>query len=302
MDFQELSTFLAIVETESISMAAEKLFLSQSTISHRLKNLETELGISLIQRNKGIRAVALTPQGQEFVPLAKQMLSLQGEMRELKQKKVTTRLHIGAVDHINAFVFPKLYRYFYRNNPNIHLHIHTYHSAEIHELLEKRQIDIGFVFSEMHYPQLVSRKLYSTPMCLISPENSPYGSEVHPSELDRSQEIYLVWAPDYRVWHDTWWNPRQPPCIQVNTGPLILLFFEKAENWAIVPVSVARAFQVTMPNIRISEILGNPPLHNCFELRHINPAANQMEAIEQFDKSMDLYLPKLQQIQGFEIM
>jgi len=302
MDFHDLSTFLTIVETESISLAAEKLFLSQSTISHRLKNLETELGVPLILRNKGIRAVALTPQGLEFLPLAKQMLSLQAEMQELKKKTITTRLHIGAVDHINTFVFPELYRHFYRSNPNVHLHVNTYHSAEIHQLLEDHQIDIGFVFSEMHYPQLVSRKLYSIPMCLISPQNSPYESEVHPSELDRSKEIYIIWAADYRVWHDTWWNPRQPPCIQVNTGPLILHFFENEQNWAIVPISVARAFQVTMPNIRISKILGNPPMQNCFELRHINSVVSHMEAIEQFDRSMDLYLPKLLQIQGFEIV
>ena len=60
MNFYNLETFLTIVETRSISKTAEKLFLSQSTISHRLRCLEDDLDATLLIRNRGERNINLT--------------------------------------------------------------------------------------------------------------------------------------------------------------------------------------------------------------------------------------------------
>ncbi|MBZ9685655.1 LysR family transcriptional regulator [Clostridium estertheticum] len=61
MNFISVEAFLSIVETKSLSKAAEKLYLSQSTISHRLKILEQELNTELVLRNRGQRVITLTP-------------------------------------------------------------------------------------------------------------------------------------------------------------------------------------------------------------------------------------------------
>ena len=53
MNYQDAEIFLTIVSTKSITKAAEQLFLSQPTISHRLNLLERELGVALIVRQKG---------------------------------------------------------------------------------------------------------------------------------------------------------------------------------------------------------------------------------------------------------
>ncbi len=53
MEYKDIETFLGIVRTRSITKTAEIMFLSQSTISNRLRHLEDELGCCLIQRAKG---------------------------------------------------------------------------------------------------------------------------------------------------------------------------------------------------------------------------------------------------------
>ena len=58
MDRETLVTFLTIVSTNSVSRAAEQLYVSQSSVSKRLQQLETELGVSLIVRKKGTRGQA----------------------------------------------------------------------------------------------------------------------------------------------------------------------------------------------------------------------------------------------------
>ena len=70
MTHWEIKTFLEIVKYSSISKAAEKLYLTQSTVSHRLSVLEEELGVKLIIRRKGYRTIELTNDGEAFLPLA----------------------------------------------------------------------------------------------------------------------------------------------------------------------------------------------------------------------------------------
>ena len=76
MDLTDLEMFLTIVNTKSISKTADALFLSQPTISHRLKMLEKELDFPLIVRSKGLKQIELTTEGADFIPIAQRMVSL----------------------------------------------------------------------------------------------------------------------------------------------------------------------------------------------------------------------------------
>ena len=71
MTITDINIFLAIVQNHNITKTAQQLFLSQSTISHRLALLEKEIGKPLIIRGKGQKTVSLTPYGEDFIPLAK---------------------------------------------------------------------------------------------------------------------------------------------------------------------------------------------------------------------------------------
>ncbi|MFQ9679487.1 MAG: LysR family transcriptional regulator [Ruthenibacterium lactatiformans] len=64
MNQSYFEVFLAVVECKSVSRAAEKLFLSQSTVSHRLKMLENEIGCLLFERAQGQRECVLTAKGE----------------------------------------------------------------------------------------------------------------------------------------------------------------------------------------------------------------------------------------------
>lgn len=73
---EEITAFLTIVNTGSLSAAADKLFLSQSALSHRMSSLESEVGKQLIVRNKGHRNISLTEAGKAFIPIAERWESL----------------------------------------------------------------------------------------------------------------------------------------------------------------------------------------------------------------------------------
>ena len=67
MNLAEIETFLMIVKTKNITKTAENLFLSQPTVSHRLKLLEEELDVRLISRKKGYKQIELTTQDRKSV-------------------------------------------------------------------------------------------------------------------------------------------------------------------------------------------------------------------------------------------
>lgn len=87
MTHLEIEAFLAICKHKTISKAAAELFISQSTLSERLKTLEGKLNHTLLLRHKGIREITLTPEGHTFYNLALQYKELIEKMNALGDSK-----------------------------------------------------------------------------------------------------------------------------------------------------------------------------------------------------------------------
>ena len=76
MKVQELRAFLAVCKYHSFSMAADKLYMTQPTISWLIQSLEKEWGKTFFTRGKGVRQISLTEAGQLFYPQAERLLQL----------------------------------------------------------------------------------------------------------------------------------------------------------------------------------------------------------------------------------
>ena len=75
-DISDLEIFLMLSKTQSISKTAEQLNMAQSTISKKLKNLEEELGTTLVERSKGTKTFSMTPAGTHLLEIANQITAL----------------------------------------------------------------------------------------------------------------------------------------------------------------------------------------------------------------------------------
>ena len=110
MDYRDIEIFLEISRTHNITKAAENLFLSQTSVSHRLKRLEAELGAPLITRQRGMRSLEFTPRGEAFIPLAKRWMDLYKEV-EICINGPEMTLSIGAIHSVNpGFLYPLIQR------------------------------------------------------------------------------------------------------------------------------------------------------------------------------------------------
>ena len=85
MNHQNIRIFMAIVEQGSISGAAKALHYTHPTVSESLKQLERELGVQLMIRERGVRKVVLTAAGQSFLPIAQQWMEVNSRIWQFQQ-------------------------------------------------------------------------------------------------------------------------------------------------------------------------------------------------------------------------
>ena len=98
MQIHDIQAFLSVVRCRNISRAAEELFVSQTAITYRLKNLEQEMGVRLLDRGRGMKSISLTPAGDDFLSVAERWDALWKETELLKQEGDKLALNFGAVE------------------------------------------------------------------------------------------------------------------------------------------------------------------------------------------------------------
>jgi len=299
MTYEHIETFLTVVSLGNITAASNKLHVSQSTVSSRIQQLENELGIQLLLRQKGHHNVALTSYGKRFLPLASQWSSLWKDTQNLKTLTDIQPLTIASIDSVNNCTLVPLFNHLVNTYPSLKLSIHTHHSNEIHTLVENHVADIGFVFSSTNYPDIISRPLYRELMYLICQKDSPYGNNISCKELDPSQEVYLRWGSDFQRWHDRNWSPNHHPLITVNTGSNLQRYLNVPGRWAVAPSSVVR--EISYRSDFVFYTLKEPPAPRiCYELTSRSPNANRKAAIDLFRGELEKYLEEDKDICVFQ--
>lgn len=288
MTLEMVETFLTILKYKNITAAAQSLFTSQSTVSHRLQLLETEVGIPLFIRNKGQRFVELTPGGEAFIPIAERWMSLFHDTSKIKEQTLRQTLSIGGADLINTYTFVPLYQEYLCRNPETQLVIRTYHSGELYHMLETRAIDIGFVYSQRHYPDILTHILYQEQMYVICHKDSRYHDLMNPDDLSITNEVYLRWNADYELWHDQHW-PTGKSLVYVGTGAQLSLYLNVPDRWAIAPASVYQALKNKENLVRYSLTTPPPPLY-CYEITHRYPKPSIEKLIHSFQAEVESFI------------
>lgn len=299
MTLEQVDTFLTIVSYGNISAAADYLYISQSTVSNRIQLLEQELGVALMIRKKGHRNIELTTYGKAFIPIANQWARLWKETQNIKTLTNIQTLNIASVDAVNNYTLLPLFNQHIEKYPDIKLCINTHHSEEIHSLIENRAIDIGFVFQQVHYPDIISRPIYRELMYLICHKDSDYHDHMDPKDLNPEDEVFLRWGPDIQQWHDEHWSHDRYHLITVNTGSMLQNYLQTPGRWAIAPMSVVKSLS-ERSNIVHYQLQDAPPPRICYQLTHRHPKASQEQALELFEKELKEFICQTRVICTFE--
>lgn len=173
MNFSQLQCFVALAETGSFTEAAYAIDLTQSAVSHALAALESELGVTLLERNrKGV--VALTGAGQKIISHARALLA-QAEAIEQEAKAARGlamgKLRLGSIlSIVSPALLASLLTSFQRQYPDIDVVLFEGAMHEVGEWIENSVIDVGFVVLPAH--GIESTPITTDDLCvLMSPEH-----------------------------------------------------------------------------------------------------------------------------------
>ncbi|MBR0528902.1 MAG: LysR family transcriptional regulator [Ruminococcus sp.] len=147
MDIRVLRYFLAVAREQSYSVAAERLYLSQPTLSRQLKELEEELGTTLLIRsNKG---VTLTEEGMILRKRAEEIVELMEKTElEVRQssEQVSGKVYIGAGETYSIKLIADTAQKLQCEHPDIRYSIYSADGTDVLERLDRGLIDFGMIF------------------------------------------------------------------------------------------------------------------------------------------------------------
>ncbi len=143
---RQLEIFIAVAETQQVTRASKKLFLTQSAVSMALGELENQLGGPLFDRHG--RSLLLNDRGRYLLPMAKditfQVWNAESMLTE-KRNSVAGSLEIIASSTIGNYVLPYLTGAFMRLHPEAHINMLVANTQQAELLVSQGVMDIGFV-------------------------------------------------------------------------------------------------------------------------------------------------------------
>ncbi len=185
MTTRELEIFSAVVDCGSMSAAARKLRISQSSVSQVVVELERKYDVLLFERYA--HTLHLTEVGRTLLEYARQTLNLARETETfLRGATQRPHLRVGASATVGCSVLCPLLDRLRQELPQIALDVLVSNTQIIEDLLMRYQLDIGLVEGRITHQELVQERVTGDSLALICGRGHPfYGREmVSPRELD----------------------------------------------------------------------------------------------------------------------
>lgn len=242
-----------MVELESVTAAANELYISQSTASSRIAHLEESLGVSLILRAKGIKTISLTPAGEAFLPIAQQWMALYQDAENLKNADFVRHYKVSANNTLNYFVLPAVFRQFEQDHPEIMIESQTEHSMESHRQVAGQTTDLALVYTQHSVPNIVSQPLFQEDMVFICHQDSRFASSHRLEDLQDAHEIYARWSSGFEIWHQRRFPYFRRSKIVIGSASLYPEFLCDKEDWAIVSRIVGECIHRIKPEFILVE-------------------------------------------------
>lgn len=169
MNLQQFQYILAVAEYKHFELAAEKCFITQSTLSTMISRFEDEIGIKMFDRKK--KPVELTTEGKMIVEQIKIIANNVDQLKEVVKEikgEVKGNVTISVIPTIAPFLLPLFLRDFAAKFPNLKIIIREETTQEIIKKLKSRELDIGILSIPLDEKELAEIRLYDEPFVLYS--------------------------------------------------------------------------------------------------------------------------------------
>ncbi|MDO4729289.1 MAG: LysR substrate-binding domain-containing protein [Bacteroidota bacterium] len=194
MTITQLQYILALAEHRNFTIAAEKCFVTQPTLSMQIQKLEEELDVLIFDRTK--KPIQPTLVGQKIIDQAKQIVNESERIQDIidiHKGYIGGEFKIGIIPTVMPTLLPMFLKTFLNKYPKVHLIIEERNSSDIIQMIKNGQLDAGILATPLHEDTLVEKVLYYEPFVGYVPQNySLFHQEtINPNILDINELLLL---------------------------------------------------------------------------------------------------------------
>lgn len=186
----ELRTFTAVVEAKNFTKAAEKVNLSQPSVSVHIKNLEAYFGTQLIARCTKQKKLLITDSGKLLYCRSKELLSLLETTKdELKNISNTVKGHlrIGATLTIGECLLPNFLGEFFKKYPDVEVEVFIGNTMEVTAMVKALKVDIALIEGNVHSSRFTQKYFLEDQLVLIAPKSADLPATLDNFDLLQNQ-------------------------------------------------------------------------------------------------------------------
>ncbi|MDD9890596.1 MAG: hydrogen peroxide-inducible genes activator [Gammaproteobacteria bacterium] len=168
--FKQLRYICAVAEYKHFSKAAQACFVTQSTLSAAIQELESQLGVAIFERSK--KSVLITPIGEQLLKQARLIL---GEVEDFvslaktQEEALAGDIRLGVIPTIAPFLLPHLLKELRSNYTKLKLFLKEDISAQLYQQLLQGQLDLIILAFPYPLPEMESTSLFKDEFLLCLP-------------------------------------------------------------------------------------------------------------------------------------
>ncbi|CBY29193.1 TPA: HTH-type transcriptional regulator HdfR [Yersinia enterocolitica] len=258
MDTELLKTFLEVSRTRHFGRAAESLYLTQSAVSFRIRQLENQLGANLFTRHRN--NIRLTPAGERLLPYAETLMSTwQLAKKEVAHSLQHTELSIGATASLwEAYLTPWLQQ-LYKQREALRLEARIALRQSLVKQLHERQLDLLITTEPPKMDELASLLLGHFSLRLFSsvsfelPEKTD--DETEHKNANEAPYIKLEWGEDFHQQESRLLNNEQMPMLTTTSAHLTRQLLDTTGGCAFLPEHWQKEYPELIVNADIPSIV-----------------------------------------------
>ncbi|MFT5394899.1 MAG: DNA-binding transcriptional LysR family regulator [Gammaproteobacteria bacterium] len=230
MDDELLKTFLEIHKTRHFGQAADNLFITQSAVSARIRQLEEEMGVKLFTRDRN--NICPTLAGEKLLRHAENILSTWNKVKNDiaidEENKIP--LSVGAVSSLWDIYLNQWLVKFTESNKNIVLNCQVLNSDAIYQKICNYTLDFGFTYNAPQDDVVTILKTLPIEFIMVSSENN-----LHAEQAVNENYIYVDWGTSFSEEHNKHFADIPPPLMRIDVGRIAKSFIRRQGGTAYLP-------------------------------------------------------------------
>jgi len=194
MTITQLQYVLAVAEYQNFTLAAEKSFVTQPTLSMQVQKLEDELDILIFDRSK--KPITITEVGSKIVAQAKNIVNEANRIKDIVDQEkgfIGGEFTLGIIPTIMPTLLPMFLKTFIKKYPKVNLIIKEQNTENLIRNLQDGHIDAAIAATPLEIEYIKERPLYYEPFVGYVPPNHRLGKtvELTPEDLEISDVLLL---------------------------------------------------------------------------------------------------------------